>query len=80
MVDGFKIGVAAASLADSYEYYFGPRPMSAIIRTYRDNKTTRVYVRWSDGAETQGSPKGAHIQALLTRLRRERKPIHREVW
>lgn len=57
-----------------------PFPMSAIIRTYRDNGLTRVYVRWSDNSETQGSPNGAHIQALLTRLRRERRPIHRETW
>lgn len=55
-------------------------PISAIIRTYRDNKITRVYVRWADASETQGSPKSIHIQALLTRLRRERKPIRRETW
>lgn len=45
--------------------------VGARVTTYPDTGQTKVWIEWSDGSSTQGSPNSAHMNALIQRAERE---------
>lgn len=56
----------------------------AYIRTYTDTGQTTAYVEWIDdkgqSGRTEGKRNGPHMQALLSRAKREGVRVERERW
>jgi len=58
---------------------------AAYVRHYSDNGQTTAYVEWVDTqgktGRTEGPPKNAHMQALMSRYEREHgRPVAKEMW
>ena len=47
----------------------------AVLTHYQDTQQVICYVNWSDGSQTSGRPDSTHMQQLVDRARRERKPV-----
>lgn len=56
----------------------------AYIRTYSDTGQTVAYVEWIDhkgkSGRTEGKQDGLHMQALLSRAKREGVAVDRQRW
>lgn len=71
------------------DYKRRPYIVAAYTRYYRDNKSHKSIVEWSDGSRTQGEamlyhgipiPVGEHMGALFDAALRDGLTIGREVW
>jgi len=49
----------------------GQRIVGARVTTYPDSGQTKVWIDWSDGSSTSGSPNSVHMEELIRRARRE---------
>jgi hypothetical protein len=45
--------------------------VAARVTTYPDSGQTRVWISWSDGSSTSGSPSSIHMEELIKRAKRE---------
>ena len=45
--------------------------VAARVTTYPDSGQTKVWIDWSDGSSTSGSPSSVHMQQLVKRAERD---------
>ena len=49
----------------------GDNIVAARVTTYPDTGQTKVWIEWSDGSSTSGSPSSVHMRELIKRAERE---------